>query len=738
MAFDPQTFISGSAATQLPSTSPTEDPAPMPTTGAATAVAAKAPPGFDPNRFIHGGKATDQLTGEEIPLAYSGNSPDTAMNKSPLSATDRMKLSFGNTAGNINYLKEHFADAKPIMGEDGKPSQELAVRDGNTWYRVNPKNGDIADPWEKTKEYIKDAASLAPEALGIGTAVVADVATAGSSLAASGAIAGASTAALRTSLGRIVGTYDASPAEQAWDIGFESLLNAAGGKILAGVKPTAKVIANKLGLLAEAFKDTVEPLAPGAYKAASDIMESAGSAMAGAPKAMFKKIFASYSVGENNFDKMAEQPDAVSGTMRRLADMSGTDVQSYHDQAVREQVDQIGKIAGDTRQVLSDIYGSMRNKLLAKVGPGFKVNLEDSVYSAYKDALEKGIGVLKVGSKELQGKDAIEFLAQNGTQKASFRTLSQDELQRSIAQGSSLAEGRGYLSANKDAYDTLSQFYSQLDKFAGGADRTGAKGAADLLDFKKVATDLANKATGGEALQGAYDVRKVITSAKAAIDDNVFQALKAHGADKDFLNMNQTYDKLSTGFAPLLNAQKRAIAAGDTKAYEGLLSTFLARPKPSASARFAIDDAITAAQSNGLTAQAAKLAAQKNQIQVLEAAKAFNPIKPGVLKAVDIGGGAIGVYALTSQNPALLAAMIGMKAVSSPTGAKTAIATVQGLSKGQEFLSNLTKTQLNAFMSSPEAINAFTTGVTQAPLVRMKADQAMQGALQQAIGQPAQ
>src|SRR5437899_2287999 len=112
MVFDPQAFISsGSAAASMPGTSPTEDPAPLP---AMPAVAAAPPKGFDPQRFINGGKAVDQNTATDIPLAFSGNTPETAMNKNGLSMTDRMNLALGNPKGNIAYLKEKYPDAQVV------------------------------------------------------------------------------------------------------------------------------------------------------------------------------------------------------------------------------------------------------------------------------------------------------------------------------------------------------------------------------------------------------------------------------------------------------------------------------------------------------------------------------------------------------------------------------------------------------------------------------------------------
>lgn len=719
MAFNPQAFLGNSGPTQMPMQSPTEDPAPA--SPAAAPVPTVAPKGFDPQRFLNGGAATDQLTGAKIPLAYSGNTPETAMNKNALSAQDRMNLSFGNEKGNLAYLKARFPDAKPILDEKGNPTRELAYRQGNTWYRVDPKNGDIADPWEKTKEYMKDAASFAPEALGIAVATGTDLLTGVAALPASAAVAGATAAGVRTSLGRLVGTYDATPAEQAWDVGFESLLNAAGAKVLTGVKPGAKWMANRLDTLAEAFKDT-----------------AVGGALAGAPKGLFKKVFASYSVGENNFDTMLENTSAVKSTMGKLSDMAGGDLRAYHDQAIRNQVDSISKTAGGARQALTDIYSSMRNKILAKVPASFSTNLEEHVYTAYSDALKKGIGELRVAGKSLQADDAVKYLAEHGTRKAAFRMFSQDEMTVKVGQGARLDTGLGFLSANTEAHGVLEKFYKTLDRFTGGVNRTGPEGARDLLDFKKVVTDLSNTLANSEAAQGINEVRFIINSAKASMDNSVHNSFKDHALGDAFRSLNSEYDKLSTGFAPLLQAQKQAIASGNTRAYEGLLSTFLANPKPTASARFAIDDAIKAADANGLKSLADGLRKSKLDIKVTEAAKAFNPIKPGILKAAQMGTAAAGIGAYALNHPEMAAVMMGIHAVTTPTASKIAVSTVQGLSKGQEFLSKLTKRELNTFLSSPQAISAFTTGVVQTPLVRAQADQGMQQALQQATQGPQQ
>jgi hypothetical protein len=145
--FDPNAFLGEEAAPQ-----------------AAAPQATPPPKGleFDPEAFVNDGQAIDPYTDEKIPLTFSGRTPETAINKSPLSAMDRLSMAFGNPAGNIKYLTDKFGKdhVKPITDSEGKPTSDLAVYDGKSWNRVDPINGEIADPWKLTTEYAKDLNEL--------------------------------------------------------------------------------------------------------------------------------------------------------------------------------------------------------------------------------------------------------------------------------------------------------------------------------------------------------------------------------------------------------------------------------------------------------------------------------------------------------------------------------------------------------------------------------------------------
>ncbi len=366
------------------------------------------------------------------------------------------------------------------------------------------------------------------------------------------------------------------------------------------------------------------------------------------------------------------------------------------------------------------------------------MNLEDSVYASYKDALEKGIGTLTVAGKTLKGADAIEYLAKNGTGKAAFQVLSPAEMQIAQNQGGKIGDGLGYLVAHPEAHAAIDSFYQKLGKFAGGADRTGREGAKDLLDFKKLITDIAQTTSNNPALENSYDARQLITQAKSAIDNNIFQSLKKSGAHNDFLKLNETYDTLSQQLAPLLQAQKRAVGTDNRTAYESLLNGFLARPKPGAAAREAIDNVIATASEHGLDMHAMELSQMKNHVQLLQAAKDFNPLRPGIVKAAKLGASSAALAMYATNHPAYAAALAFGQIISSPGAAKASIAAVQALSQSQQMLSSMSKKQLENLMESPQALTSMTTAILRAPIIRQQADQQLQQMIQQATQRPGQ
>jgi hypothetical protein len=684
----------------------------------------------------------DEISGEEVPVEFSGNSPETAINKSPLSAMDRLKLSMGNEAGNIGYLQEKFEDVKPITGPDGQPTKELAVLNAGKWHRVDPGTGEITDPWKLAKQYVKspstlvsDAASLAGEymenpaelagdladmgPIGLGTAVAASPAVgalgaAGTGVAGIAAAAGAGTAMLRTSLGRIVGTYDATPVEQTWDVAFETLMNAGAAKVIdAGVKPSAKYVASKIDDLAAKFKDVVP-----------DSVKGAAEAVANSPKAMFKKIFAGLSVGEDNFDTAVQNPAALKAVMNNTHAKAGNNVSLYHDEITGQQVGEIRTIAENAQGIMSQIYGKMKTKILDSVSPNFTANLDDVIQESYKKSIKSGFGRIIVGEgsaeRVLTGTVAEEYMAKMGMKGARFDLLSQKEMTGLIKDGAALGDELGFLAQDKEAYGLIRDFYNRLSVFRNAKSLSGREAAERLLDFKKVGSDIARALSESEKAQALPGVKRILDEARNGMDNKIFSQIKDSGAGEGFKALNQTYSQLSEEFAPLNSAVRQFKKSQDTKVFEGLLNKFLSRPGKNSSQKFAIDAAIDAAESNELGFLANTLKGAKTRIQVGEAAKAFNPLNPSGMKSGTFRA-SMGLWAAqqaVTGNPTMAVALAGGAMLSSPATAKAGVALTQGLMKGQQYLANLPKSQLAKFLDSPEAVAMYTNAVLQVPVIR--------------------
>lgn len=702
---------------------------------------------FDPDAFI-AHSPEDSLTGQPLPLAFSGLTPETAMNKSIVDFTDRLKMSVGNKAGNINYLKSKFQDVRPIKDEKGYETDEIAVQKDGQWYRVDPSNGEISDPWEKAKEYAKDLADAAPL---IGGAA-AGIATGGAALAApmtAAAATGAGTALVRTSLGRIIGTYDATPAEQAFDIGLETLLNVGGAKVAMGVKPTASWMADKLDNIATAFKDT---------KVGGAVADAASAAVQ-SPKNALKYMLSAFSVGTDNFDTMLEHTQMVKATMKNTAQRAGRNVEAYHDDLTLQQVNHMHDFADSARTTLSSIYGSMKNKILAKVSPTFSANFDEPIVASYRSALAKGIGKIEFpDGASLVGKEALEWLETNGLNgvidapaqamaslgksgriRPRFSLLSQKEMEQAVQSGAALADDLGFLATNAEAHATVSKFFNAMGKFAGSAKRQGVKAADDLLNFKRVSTDLAyDLANTGDKIP--FGIKRILDESRAAIDNEVLQGLNkaGNGLGNAFMQLNKTYSQLSNEMKPILQARARYQKTGDISVYQALTNRFLSRPGANVGQKYAIDAAIDAAKAHGLTTLATDLAEQKTFIQVAQAAKAFNPIQPGWSKAANVGGIGMGAYSVLSGNVPLMAAVATAKALQSPATPKAAVLGLQAMHKGQEMISSMSKSKLSQFLSSPQALQGFINGIGSAPQIYDQTHQALQGQIQQTVQGQAQ
>ena len=191
----------------------------------------------------------DTATLEARPNYADGSNPNKAIPKAIDGATwNRIKLSFGNKSPEqtVKYLEADYGVGNVTQSKSG--AIVVKNKKDGAWYQLDPEGGGQGDfvdrALERTRDILADNADIAASiGVGIATAGAAAPLAAGltglaavGGAGAVGAASGAGGAMGRILMGRLVGTYDATPEQMARDIGVETLLGMAGGAFVPGVK----------------------------------------------------------------------------------------------------------------------------------------------------------------------------------------------------------------------------------------------------------------------------------------------------------------------------------------------------------------------------------------------------------------------------------------------------------------------------------------------------------------------
>lgn len=191
------------------------------------------------------------------------NSPETALtDRTPVSTLDRLKLSFGNKKGGVEYLKKNFQGA--TINAEG----DLIVQKDGVWSTIDPEGISDPDGWSFS-ELAGDLADVAGDAvLGVGQiagAAIAGVSTGGAGLVAGSSAGAAAASALNMAVGRVLGTYEATPQEMVTGIVLDGMLAAAGETVALGAKsyvmPAIKGMWSKVGSSSPETKDIMAAMA---------------------------------------------------------------------------------------------------------------------------------------------------------------------------------------------------------------------------------------------------------------------------------------------------------------------------------------------------------------------------------------------------------------------------------------------------------------------------------------------
>lgn len=630
------------------------------------AEAPQGPEGFDIDKFIEAN--LDPATLEERPEYANGTDAMRAIPKSPLGFMDRMKMSIGDERGNLAYLKSKFQDVKPMR------SGALSVKDSDgLWYQVDPSGGGSGDAWERTKEIANDIFTDNAGAIGSTAAILGSLAaapaTGGASVVAA-ASAGLGAGLVKTSLGRMIGTYDATPEEQLKDVALETVLNAGGQAIALGVKPTAQFMGQALKKGAQKLK--------GIPEASKEILAKTQGFLSGAGD----------DVARTWIDKADEVGQALleHGKGQVSSEAVTTNI-------LQRNIALTKDIANETRTGLSKWYAGQMDEIVKEAGGKFNPKVADAVKESLSEYAQKGFGeVLPNGTFKLKPLNEILSMQQ--------------------------AEGAVNVLSDPKGYRVLKEFVNDINRFAGQSSLPGKDGVRQMMAFEQNLGQKLRELTLDASENGGKAVIDMLKGVKTNIQNKILanssQSLKDAGLAKDvagmFSNIQKQYSVIKDAVNPILDAHTLAMRKGSTEVYANLYNNLFkvsALSPKGAMAKGSLDTAMYA-----LGQFSPNIAKNVGQIGVNKAAMAALPIvKPGLVGQGALIGGMTGGVMV---NPALAAPAVMM----SPR-LNSKVASLAGSAlKGLNWMQNLDPQMKSQLFNNPKALQQFMSTVVNTPMVQ--------------------
>jgi hypothetical protein len=317
------------------------------------------------------------------------NSPTTAVAHSPLSAGDRAMLAAGNTKGSLEFLRENYQD----VGYD--PDKGLSVLNQGVWQQVDPSGLGKGDAWERAAELGKDVAEFLPSFAAKSAAISAGASAGGAAGlaapvpggAAIGTVLGAGAGAFvaesaESAIGKLVGTYEATPEEFLVDTALESVLTAGLYAVPMGVRPT-------WGKTKEAFGN----LAKNANQNVKNGMKELMSRTTGTKQASTDRLF--------------ENPKAIMGYVDKHIG-KGVSTTKAEAEIAKSATTQTGKLFQGARTALYKKFGTAERQLKDTLPSNFRADVRPTVNQLAADLQEFGlIGKLRSKGGKLKSIDAL-------------------------------------------------------------------------------------------------------------------------------------------------------------------------------------------------------------------------------------------------------------------------------------------------------------------------------------------
>lgn len=516
----------------------------------------------------------------EMPDYANGLNPEAAINKSPLSATDRLVIKgLGNRQEDIEKsLKQRFSQVN--KGEDG----EFRVKDKDgLWYQVDPNTLNDRDAIDVTRGILRGAASMmasgvmsainlankpmemlfgqknafsanplknaetvagddavAREMVGeiaenVDTAAMVAAGTAAAPLTGGASLGTIGTAALingsaaaatklgLTSLGRLQNTYDAPVEEQLKDAGYEFGLGLLGTYIPAGVR---------FGL--DKF-------------AAKNVAANATKVLSQAPEeklGMIKNFFDGV-VDDVSIDRLATPGNKVQTYINQKA-AKGGNLLKFQDEMRLDMVGRIKEVAQEAVEGLDGVYRNQVDTFLTKVPADLNVNTR---------------GMLK----PIRDKMAINGLA-SVDDAGNLVIKPFNDLVK--AEGARQLKGSAQeVAFDKKTYDGLTELVEGMNRMSRRTGITGKEAVSEMMADQRILKNITKKLRqqGKGARPGEIEnnvLYRVASEYGEALKNSLPEVL---GKDlgPELRSINSTYKSLKDVVKPLEGA-----LSNDTKALQ--------------------------------------------------------------------------------------------------------------------------------------------------------------------------
>jgi hypothetical protein len=438
---------------------------------------------------------------EKLDLEF--NNPEEALDTSPVSLGDRAKLALGNTRGQIAYLKNKFEDASY------HPDKGLVVRERGVWKAVDTST---MDAHELTADILEGAVSLAPSIAGsaVGAAKGAVVgAPAGPAGAVAGGIVGAGLGggageAVRGTLGRLVGTYDATPEETLKDIGWETLLNAGGQAVALGIKPALSHFVKAARNIGRAPEAARAPLA--------DVIGRTTGAGPEATMVMF-----------SNPERVTKE--IVRGKVRYGGEIGLIEGMK------RENIQTVERLVARAPKALTHKFGELVDDLAGSVDGTFSADVGAVVRGAWDDLATKGYGKVATEGAGTQSKQLFQLLS------------TKEGLERIIG-------GKAAHLMDAETEAAVNRMVSVMNDAATAGKASGANGVRALMELKRTVNQTARNLSGGQA---PAVLKSFVDDFRKALSQQIGNSFKQAGVADKYLATSNLYES----FADAVNMARR-------------------------------------------------------------------------------------------------------------------------------------------------------------------------------------